>query len=327
MRKKICVSFVLFITLTIAYVLVNFIFAEKKLTEEYVLLDTDVNAITCIVSVTNEDVTELVKDESGKWECKGLAEYAIATDITAVYQSLEAASQIVSEDFIAIEDSAQLKDYGLSPAQCCITVIYNSNQKTEFKIGIKSPVSKRYYITFDDGKTVYTMRGPMAEFLMRKKPAYAALNLVEKPTQQAILGSCFKWNDIELSIIKKQGKWIIQDKSGQTSYINEEQLKEYLDAASRFYLSECVQLGVTEQNIEEFGLENKKLYFSMQFVGKNSGEIEEMAVIFGTKIPSSGNYYAMVLGTDALFEVSYYPIALLSTAAESVKENESVYDS
>lgn len=121
----------------------------KEETVTYQVLDVDASAITEIGIITEEETTNLIK-ENDTW--KSLEEEAAQIDDSLVESFLENICQLTSDT--CIENVEDMSQYGLTEPLISVTVQWENNMYI-IKLGDYNSMMQGYYISINDENTVY----------------------------------------------------------------------------------------------------------------------------------------------------------------------------
>lgn len=126
--------------------------APEEVQEEtvtYQVLNTDVSAVTEIGIITEEETTNLIK-ENDTWKC--LDDESVEIDGSLVENFLENICQLTSDT--QIENVEDMSQYGLDEPTISVTVQSENNMYT-IKLGDYNSMMAGYYISINDENTVY----------------------------------------------------------------------------------------------------------------------------------------------------------------------------
>lgn len=192
------------------------------------------------ITYTDFQSTVTLKKKKGKWYRAKNPDFPL--DQFQAENMVKAFAQITATSMIADPDS--LPSYGLMNPMYMITLRDKHKNDTVVKIGNMAGASD-YYLTADEGKTIYTVSGHLLGFLV-----FNEKDLLQKDLFPAISGATLK------SItITRNGKNI--DVCPNESKDDAEKLVTYGSELSTIQLEDCVNYNVEKKQLKAYGL-NKK---------------------------------------------------------------------
>lgn len=204
---------------------------------------------------------------------------------------VKAFAQITATNMIADPDS--LPSYGLMNPMYMITLRDKHKNDTVIKIGNMASVSD-YYLTADEGKTIYTVSSHLLGFLV-----FNEKDLLQKDLFPAISGATLK------SItITRNGKNV--DVCPNESKDDAEKLATYGSELSTIRLEDCVNYNVEKKQLKAYGL-NKKSRKEVTAVYEDAqvGVKRTMVFYMGKPFQEEGveYVYMQMVGSKMIYKV------------------------
>ena len=192
------------------------------------------------ITYTDFQSTVTLRKKKGKWYRAKNPDFPL--DQFQTENMVKAFSQITATSMIADPDS--LPSYGLMNPMYMITLTDKRKNDTVVKIGNMAGASD-YYLTVDEGKTIYTVGSHLLGFLV-----FNEKDLLQKDLFPAISGATLK------SItITRNGKNI--DVCPNESAGDPEKLVTYGSELSTIRLDDCVNYHADKGQLKAYGLDEK----------------------------------------------------------------------
>ncbi len=192
------------------------------------------------VTYTDFQSTVTLRKKKGKWYRAKNLDFPL--DQFQTENMVKAFSQITATSMIADPDS--LPSYGLMNPMYMITLRDKHKNDTVVKIGNMAGASD-YYLTADEGKTIYTVSSHLLGFLVFN----------EKDLLQGDLFPTISGATLKSITITRNGKNI--DVCPNESKDDAEKLATYGSELSTIRLDDCVNYNVEKKQLKAYGL-NKK---------------------------------------------------------------------
>ncbi len=246
MRRKKKINFVIpllmmLIILILAGLSTCFFFQWQQKDEE------PKNQTLTVIQLNTEDIREIsytdsenivtMKRKKGIWQRPKKPDFPL--DQSYAERVVKAFCQITATGMVANPD--YLPNYGLMSPMYTITLMDKRKNKTVVKIGNMANASD-YYLTADEGKTIYTVDGNLIGQLV-----FDENQLLQKDTFPEING-----NTLRSIVIARNGKkLVVCPNKGKD---DAENLTTYGDELSTIHLDECVSYNTKKDKLKDYGL-------------------------------------------------------------------------
>lgn len=265
---------------------------EKEAEEEAARLqitDLESDDITRL-SYTDGDSQFSFSKEDDTWYYDGdrdlPLDQSIVEDAVSTYTAVSGTRRL--------DNTGTGEDYGFDSPEYAVSVEDNSGNITEIKIGAMT--GEEYYITADDGETVYTVASSITDAMI-----FDENSLIQYETFPSIYESIF-----ESIIVTENGKTLLEyeaetEENEDDEEDEEESLSEiYSGEVGSIYFDNCVDYNAGEDELAQYGLdESSRKEVIVEYEDVSTDTVETVKFYMGDETEEGEEVYVYIKLADS----------------------------
>lgn len=283
-KKNMVLLGAIFLVLVIIYIALNMWNKNKEEQAAQEAEDTTIHLVEAEeldkICYTDGATTMSFVKEDGTWYYEEDKEIPISQDSIGSIEDIVLNLTATRE----LENPDELEDYGLTEAQYTLWYTADGEDK-ENAIYVGSATGDNFYLTINDTEKVYVNTGDLV---------YAMLFDLSEILDNDDVPSIGSGNLVQVDVTE----------NGKTmTYTEEDDLAQLAGGFGVLDLSDCVNYHVTEEKLEEYGLdEDNRIKAVATYTDSDEGE-QTFTVYIGSVVDEE-NQYVMLEGSKMVYQVS-----------------------
>lgn len=285
MPKKKKIYFLLAILVVVSVITIIVSNSEEKKedikTNGEVVLEINPGDVTNLSWTIDSKTLSFTKDDS--WAYDDDNNYPLddtkISDLLGIFKSF-------SSTFV-IENVTDYSQYGLSNPKCTINITTADKDYT-IKLGNISKMDEQRYVDIGDGNVYLTASDPYESYNIE----LSSLILNDTiPSFKEVTSITFKGNQ-NYTITKEDGTSICDDDKYFTdgNSLDNDLVDNYISTIKNLDLYNCVSYNVSEQELEEYGLNNPELTITVGYTSKEGEENQSLTLYVSSNVEELEKY-------------------------------------